>query len=125
MPEGLHLAIKESLSLGSFDWRRGAAKHLIVLADAPPPFREQRGLSSLLRRARQQAGYRVHALSVRPGDGRDVVPFFPQLAEAGGGRARTVDVRSIGKEVFLCLQPDAAAAILEPLLVSARRLVSR
>ena len=54
VPEGLHLAIKESLSLGSFDWRRGAAKHLIVLADAPPPFRKQRGLSSLLRRARQQ-----------------------------------------------------------------------
>ncbi len=124
VPEGLHLAIKRSLGLGEFDWRPDATKHLIVLSDAPPPFSEQPGLASLVRGARRQAGFSVHALGVNPEDGRESVPFFSELAEAGGGRARTVDPSRICSEVFLCLQPALPPDVLEPLLASADRLLS-
>jgi hypothetical protein len=124
VPEGLHLAIKRSLGLGAFDWRPDASKHLIVLGDAPPPYSEQSGLASLVRGAHRQAGFRVHALGISPEDGRESVPFFPELAEAGGGRARTVDPARISSEVFQCLQPESSPEVLEPLLEAADRLLS-
>lgn len=125
VPEGLHLAIKEALSLGVFDWREDAAKHLIVLGDAPPPYAEQQGLASIVRRARQQDGFRVHTLGVHPEEGRESVPFFVELAGAGGGRARTVDPKRIASELTLCLVEEGSAEIVEPLLTVAERLLSR
>ncbi len=125
VPEGIHLAIKQSLGLGVFDWRPDATKHLVVLGDAPPPYAEQRGLASLVRRARQQAGFRVHALGVNPEEGRESVPFFAPLAAAGGGRTKTVDPAKIGSEIFLCLHLGSPAEVLEPLLMAADRLLSR
>ncbi len=124
VPEGIHLAIKQSLGLGVFDWRPDATKHLVVLGDAPPPYAEQRGLASLVRQARQQAGFRVHALGVNPKEGRESVPFFAPLATAGGGRSKTVDPAKLGSEIFLCLHLGSPAEVIEPLLAVADRLLS-
>ena len=77
-----------------------------------------------MRRARQQAGFRVHALGVSPKEGRESVPFFAPLAAAGGGRAKTVDPAKLGSEIFLCLHLGSPAEVIEPLLAVADRLLS-
>ena len=103
VPEGVHRAVKKTLSLGIFRWRERAIKHVIVLGDAPPPYGEQRGLLAVVARAREQAGFHVHALTLTPELEGKAVTFFELLAKAGGGRAATITPEQIGKVVLASL----------------------
>ncbi len=117
VPEGVHEAVKAALSLGRLRWREPAEKHIVILGDAPPPHVEVEGLLALVRQSYRQGGYRVHAIGIRPEEGRAAVPSFPEIAKAGGGRAVSItDPSRIGSEVFLALFPreahDAVDAVL-------------
>jgi Mg-chelatase subunit ChlD len=123
VPEGVHQALKAALSLGRFDWRKDSQKHILVIGDAPPPYREVVGLLGLAAQAHLQGGYKVHALSVRPEEGRSSVAFFPELARAGGGRSVTVDdPHALGAQVFLSLFRSEASPRIERLLPALKQL---
>jgi hypothetical protein len=123
VPEGVHQALKAALSLGRFDWRRDSQKHILVIGDAPPPYREVVGLLALAAQAHLQGGYRIHALGVRPEEGRANVPFFPELARAGGGRWVTVEEpHALGAQVLLSLFRSEASPRIERLVPALRRL---
>jgi hypothetical protein len=121
VPEGVHKAIKAALSLGRFDWRPGAQKHIVLLGDAAPPYGEIEALLSLAGQANRQGGYRFHALSIRPDEGRAAVASYPELALGGGGRAVTVtELQDLGVEIFLSLFSREAEPALRALLPSLR-----
>jgi hypothetical protein len=116
VPEGVHHAVEAALSLGRFAWRPDAEKHLIIVGDAPPPYVEVKPLLSLVGRAFHEAGYHVHAVSVRPDEGRPAVPFFPEIAREGGGRHVTVmEPERLGEEIYWLLLPSDALEALRPL----------
>jgi hypothetical protein len=123
VPEGVHQAVQAALSLGRFAWRQEAEKHLVLIGDAPPPYAEVHALLSLMRAAHSQGQYRLHALGVRPAEGRDAVPFFPELAKEGRGRSATfTDPGEIAAGVFLALLPRESAAIGQSLAGAIERL---
>jgi uncharacterized protein with von Willebrand factor type A (vWA) domain len=125
VPEGVHEAVKVALSLGAMSWRESALKQIVLIGDAPPPFAELESLSTLLRQALQQGEYRLHAVSVGVERGRSEVPFFPRLAQAGGGRAVTVrEAEVMGRGVFLLLFPEETHPLLQALAPGMRELVS-
>jgi hypothetical protein len=116
VPEGVHRAIEEALSLGRFAWRPAAEKHIILIGDAPAPHAELKPLLSLAARACGEGGYRIHAVSVRPEDGQPAVRSFPQIAKSGGGTAVTVtEPERLAEEVFLMLFPPEVGRALRPL----------
>ena len=76
---------------------------------------------TLAAQAFHQGGYRLHALSLRPDEGRSAVASFPELAREGGGRAATVtEFADLGMEIFLSLFSKDAEPALRPLLPSLR-----
>ena len=122
VPEDLHLAVREALSLGRFAWEVGAEKHLLVVGDAPPPYLEMRRLVLLLEQAHTQTGVRLHMLGVAPHEQRAEVPFFSELAEAGGGCSHTLSGGEIGREVFVCILGVSAADVVAPLFAALRQM---
>ena len=65
----------------------------------------------------------LHALSVRPAEGREAVPFFPDLAREGQGMAATItDPAQIAAGVFAALLPREAASLGKPLAGAVERL---
>lgn len=115
VPEGLHLALRAALSLGRLAWRPEARKVIVVLADAPPPYRELEPLYSLLRSAHREGGFEVHTLSLGDPGESGLVPSFHEIAGAGGGRAaRPSSTAEAPAEMLRLLQPgtEAAAATL-------------
>jgi hypothetical protein len=125
VPEGVHVALKAALSLGHIHWRKEAQKQLFIIGDAPPPFAHVRQLLSLVRQAHVQAGYRLHALSINPEEGRQAVAFFPELAAAAGGRAVTARPEGLGGEIFKCLLAPECEAAADSLLAAMRALFRR
>ena len=63
---------------------------------------------SLVQECRSEGGYRIHAISVNPTEGRKETLYFPALAEAGGGRAVTAAEDRIAEEIFVTLLPHEA-----------------
>ncbi|HVR75128.1 MAG TPA: hypothetical protein VMT52_12380 [Planctomycetota bacterium] len=123
VPEGVHAAVKGALSLGVMRWRAGATKHIVLVGDAPPPHAELESLLSLLRRALEEGGYRVHALGVRPDEGHSVVPFFEEIARAGGGTTTTLGAAErLGPEVLAAIFPREARPAVEALVPTLRAL---
>jgi len=123
VPEGVHHALRVCLSRGRLRWRDGGVKHVILVGDGPPPQSEVAGLVMLLAQAARQGGFRVHTLSIKPDEGRAAVPFFPELAAAGNGRAATLaDMNRWGEEVLVCLAPAGVAEPWRHLLASTRAL---
>jgi hypothetical protein len=115
VPEGVHEALKAALQLGRFEWRPGAAKQIVFVGDGPPPRGEVPALLSLARECRSEGGYSIHAISVNPTEGRPTL-HFPELAEAGGGRALIARNDRIAEEIFLAIVPREARDELIPLL---------
>lgn len=117
VPEGLHLALRSALSLGRFAWRRESAKHVVVIADAPPPSAERHGTLALAEQARRQGGYRTHAIYDEDERApREKTPFFPELARRGGGVARSGAAGRLGPEILSAAFPEEARAALRPVL---------
>ncbi len=121
VPEGVFEALKGSLQLGRFAWRADARKTLIFIGDAPPPYEDKDALISLARQAHREGEYRIHAVSVGSWEGWDGVPFFADLARAGGGEAVTIgsaDATELVPKVLGLLFPpacrDAPVAALLP-----------
>lgn len=122
VPEGVHHALRHALSLGKFAWRKGSEKHVIVIGDAPPPYREQRSTLWLAGRAREEAGYRVHVLAPKLEDGKPE-PFLAELAKRGGGTYTTIaEGGSPGEEVLACLLRGGSGPPLRPIAASLRGL---
>ena len=122
VPEGVHHALRHALSLGKFAWRKGSEKHVIVVGDAPPPYREQRSTLWLAGRAREEAGYRVHVLAPKLEDGKPE-PFLAELAKRGGGTYTTItEGGSPGEEVLACLLRGGSGPPLRPIAASLRGL---
>jgi hypothetical protein len=125
VPEGVHRAVEEALSLGRFAWRPGAEKHIVIIGDAPPPHPEQAPLISLAGRAFREGGYRFHAVSIRPDEGRPAIISFPEVAASGGGTAVTIDQpERLGEEIFWRFFPPDALEALRPLAARLRALFS-
>jgi hypothetical protein len=122
VPEDLHLAVREALSLGRLDWQPTTEKHLLVVGDAPPPYGQVKRLLLLLQQAREQGGFRLHTFGVAPQEERDQVPFFEALANAGGGCSHTLQNGAIGGEVFACLLGESVRPAVAPLLAALRGL---
>lgn len=123
VPEGVHAAVKGALSLGVMRWREGARKHIVLVGDAPPPYAELESLLSLLRRALDEGGYRVNALGVRPDEGQSSVPFFEEIARAGGGTTTTLSAADrLGPELLAAIFPREARPAVEALVPALRAL---
>ncbi|MGQ9591407.1 MAG: vWA domain-containing protein, partial [Planctomycetota bacterium] len=118
VPEGLHLALRAALSLGRFGWRSDSAKHIVVVADAPPPTAERPGTLALAEGARRQGGYRTHAIyDEDERTPREKTPFLPELARRGGGAARKAGgAGGIGFDILSALFPEEAQEVLRPAL---------
>ena len=116
IPEGVHEALKAALQLGRFRWRPLAQKHIVFVGDAPPARGEIPALLSLARECHAEAGFRIHAVSVLPSEGRKATLQFPELAGAGGGRAVTAAEERLAEELFLTLFPAEAHPELTRLL---------
>jgi hypothetical protein len=114
--EGVYEALRGALQLGRFAWRDSADKVLIFIGDAPPPYEKKAPLLSLARAARLEAGFTIHAISVRPWEGWDGVPFFADLARAGGGVAKRPSLEALGSELLLLLFPEQLRHTLEAAL---------
>ncbi len=121
VPEGVHEALRAALQLGRFDWRPRAMKQIVFVGDGPPPRIEVPSLLSLARECHAEGGYRIHAISVNPTEGRTATLYFSELAEAGGGKSATAKEDRIAEEVFLVLFPDPAREELLGLLSFFRR----
>lgn len=123
--EGLHLAFRAALSLGRLKWRAGASKHLVVFADAPPPYPERYGVLSLARGAYRQGAYRTHAIYGEQENRREKVSFFVELARGGGGIARKkAPGESLGEDFLSALFSESARETLQPLFPVLRELAS-
>ena len=122
VPEGVHHALRHALSLGKFAWRKGSDKHVIVIGDAPPPYRDQRSTLWLAGRAREEAGFRFHVLAPKLEDGKPE-PFLAELAKRGGGvYAPVSEGESPGEEVIACLLSGSSGPTLRPIAASLRSL---
>ena len=122
VPEDLHLAVREALSLGRLDWQTTTEKHLLVIGDAPPPYGQVKRLVLLLQQAYEQGGFRLHTFGVAPQEERDQVPFFELLANAGAGCSHTLPNGAIGGEAFACLLGEPVRPAVTPLLTALRAL---
>lgn len=105
VPEGVLEALRASLQLGRFSWRPGAEKIIIFIGDAPPPHEEKDALISLARQVHVEASYFIHAVSLRVWDGWGAVPYFPELARAGGGEAVSVEPGKLPVVLFDLMFP--------------------
>ncbi len=103
VPEAVHAAVRASLGRGRFPWRTRAAKHVIVVGDAAPPYDEQRDLASLVENARHQEGVRFHAVELRTEGATERVPYFERIARAGGGTSSAIDPDRLGEQLFRCV----------------------
>jgi len=115
VPEGVHVALRAALSLGRFDWRPSALKHLIVLGDEPPSYAERGSALLLVAQALRQGGYRTHAVCFETdAEFQEREPFFASLARRGGGRYRLVKkTERVGPEILMCLFPPEAHPCLD------------
>jgi len=116
VPEGVFEALKAALQLGRFEWRPDALKQIVFVGDGPPRRPEVQQLLSLARECHNEGGFRIHAISVNPSEGRKAILRFPELAEAGGGVAVTAAGERIAEEIFFALLPRDARAEVEKIL---------
>jgi hypothetical protein len=122
VPEGVHHALRHALSLGRFAWRKTSEKHIVVVGDAPAPFKDQRSVLWLVSRAREEGGFRFHVLAPSLEDGKPEA-FLSDLAKEGGGvYTRVSEGISPGEEIVRSLLPREAAPALEPLPASLHAL---
>ncbi len=82
IPEGVDKALEATVK-PEFGWRRGAAKAVIIMGDAPPHDPDLPRTLELARTMRERLQIVTHAVST----GGAAVPQLGQIAEAGGGRA--------------------------------------
>jgi hypothetical protein len=122
VPEGVHHALRHALSLGKFAWRKGSEKHVILIGDAPPPYRDQRSTLWLAGRAREEGGFRIHVLAPKLEEGKPE-PFLVELAKRGGGTYTTIaEGTSPGEEVIACLFSGSSGPSIRPIAASLRGL---
>ncbi len=128
VPEGVHVALRAALSLRLCPWREdtvGVAKNVVVVGDAPPPYIQQTPLVRVVEAARQQAGFRVHALGLEPEPEQRSLAFFTALASAGGGRSVVLPAAdAFSRELLRCLWPAAPQQELEEFLKALKAVES-
>jgi hypothetical protein len=131
--EGVHAALRGALELKRFSWRSDAMKHVFLVGDAPPPFAELRGLTSLAAACFHEGGYRVHTLGFDPPEdaalpaAEEGVPFFRRIAHAGGGRNARIHGHNLAPEILLCILGEQRSALVDrclPLIEDASQLRS-
>jgi hypothetical protein len=108
VPEGVLEALRSALQLGRFEWRPDAVKQIVFVGNGPPRRTEVAALMSLAKECHAEAGYRIHAISIDPQDGRKATLHFPELASAGGGRAVIAEIDRAALEIFLAPFPREA-----------------
>ena len=99
MPEGIDSAIRGSLELGRFEWRPSAARHILVIGDAPAKYSSLSAIESLVAACHQQDGFILHMVGIHPKENPEV-PFFAQIAAHGGGRSPTCPPGNLGEELL-------------------------
>ncbi len=99
VPEGVDSAIRGTLELGRFQWRPSAARHIMVLGDAPPKHSSLPAIESLVAACHQQDGVILHMGGIHPKE-NPVVPFLERIAARGGGRSPTCPTRNLGEELL-------------------------
>ena len=99
VPEGIDSAIRGSLELGRFEWRPSAARHILVIGDAPPKYSSLAAIESLAAACHQQDGFILHMVGMYPQEGAEV-PFFSRIAGHGGGRSPTCPPGKLGEELL-------------------------
>jgi len=82
LPEGVDKALDAAFAR-KIGWRRRAVKAVVVIGDAPPHDPDVEGMLERVEQAHRKQGFVVSAVST----GRQVIPEFAQLAEAGGGQS--------------------------------------
>ena len=118
VPEGVFDALRAALQLGRFSWRPGARKVLFFIGDAPPPYGDFRPLLSLVRQAHQEAGYRVHTVSVQAEKGEEAVFFFPEIAAAGAGASVAPSLTNLAGSLFRLNFPAEGRSLVDSCLAS-------
>ena len=99
VPEGIDSAIRGSLELGRFEWRPSAARHILVIGDAPPKYSSLSAIESLAAACHQQDGFILHMIGIHPQEGPEV-PFFARIAGHGGGRSPTCPPGKLDEELL-------------------------
>jgi len=121
VPEGIDSAIRGSLELGRFAWRPSAARHILVIGDAPAKYSSLSAIESLVAACHQQDGFILHMVGLRPKENPEV-PFFARIAAHGGGRSPTCPPGNLGEEL-LSVSLGAEKTVLPKDLVGLLRTV--
>ena len=85
VPEGVLLAIESALSLGPFQWRDSARKHLVLITDQEPRRSEKRAIRTLAGAIRHEDDFRLHTIFT-PSEDDTTGRFYAELSSGEIGR---------------------------------------
>lgn len=109
LPEGVDKAL-EATCRPDFGWRRGAAKVVIIVGDAPPHAEDMPATLERARAMKEKLGIVTHGVST----GGQAVAELGQVAASGGGRALTLaEPARLVSEVLLLIFGEGLRPAME------------